>query len=528
MECEWICTCKNNFKCTAPCGAPCNRLPCNNRCTKNLPCGHQCPSLCGEICPTKQDYCQECIKEEKVNSMYSNFVVEFILFGELSSHDLSKDPLIILECGHPFAISTLDKIFEVDDLYEFSNDEEGNKNWVNLKPIPFDFSSFKLPSCSICRTPAKARRYGRIINAIRLYLSALEHNNRIRKEIGSIDKEFQNSIENEKDIFFNEFKSPKEAFNKAVKNQIVSLKKIEQKIDFLRNPKNNPITKMNDAIISFRKRKKSDTENFPYNLDRSTEVRLLQAHSKLSILQAQQTLLNMIKEVAKGNKKQNKKHSTNENFASSANLIEYDKYKISKIGDVAKLIQEGENDLDKALIICNGSELKRSLIQTMLLYADYELSCLITVLFYENVHLNFLKLPKYVDDVFTSPDIYRKKVRILIEPIKNEIEIKYSSDKEIQSQLEKIELKTNFLFNTASKEEMIEIFNLLSKEVGFGNGGFGGHWFQCPNGHIYAIGECGGAMQQSHCIECGATIGGGNHQLASGNRRADEFLAEVS
>ena len=24
-----------------------------------------------------------------------------------------------------------------------------------------------------------------------------------------------------------------------------------------------------------------------------------------------------------------------------------------------------------------------------------------------------------------------------------------------------------------------------------------GHWFKCPNGHIYAIGECGGAMQES-------------------------------
>ena len=22
-----------------------------------------------------------------------------------------------------------------------------------------------------------------------------------------------------------------------------------------------------------------------------------------------------------------------------------------------------------------------------------------------------------------------------------------------------------------------------------------GHWYQCPNGHVYAIGECGGAMQ---------------------------------
>lgn len=34
-----------------------------------------------------------------------------------------------------------------------------------------------------------------------------------------------------------------------------------------------------------------------------------------------------------------------------------------------------------------------------------------------------------------------------------------------------------------------------------------GHWFRCPNGHIYAIGDCGGAMEISKCNECGAAIG---------------------
>ncbi|XP_061687607.1 NFX1-type zinc finger-containing protein 1 [Syngnathoides biaculeatus] len=44
-----------------------------------------------------------------------------------------------------------------------------------------------------------------------------------------------------------------------------------------------------------------------------------------------------------------------------------------------------------------------------------------------------------------------------------------------------------------------------------------GHWYQCPNGHIYVITECGGAMEARRCTECDATIGGSNHRLASGN-----------
>eukprot|EP00794_Sanderia_malayensis_P005584 gene5584-6273_t len=50
-----------------------------------------------------------------------------------------------------------------------------------------------------------------------------------------------------------------------------------------------------------------------------------------------------------------------------------------------------------------------------------------------------------------------------------------------------------------------------------------GHWYKCKNGHVYAIGECGGAMEESKCPECKEVIGGGNHDLAAGNEHAGEF-----
>jgi len=48
-----------------------------------------------------------------------------------------------------------------------------------------------------------------------------------------------------------------------------------------------------------------------------------------------------------------------------------------------------------------------------------------------------------------------------------------------------------------------------------------GHWYTCPNGHIFSIGNCGGAVQVGRCNECGAAIGGSGYVLASGNRDAD-------
>lgn len=43
-----------------------------------------------------------------------------------------------------------------------------------------------------------------------------------------------------------------------------------------------------------------------------------------------------------------------------------------------------------------------------------------------------------------------------------------------------------------------------------------GHWFKCANGHPFIITECGGAMMQSICNECGVPIGGSNHRLLHG------------
>ena len=50
-----------------------------------------------------------------------------------------------------------------------------------------------------------------------------------------------------------------------------------------------------------------------------------------------------------------------------------------------------------------------------------------------------------------------------------------------------------------------------------------GSWYKCPNGHVYNIGQCGGAMEESKCPECNSTIGGGSHHLREDNTRTQGF-----
>jgi hypothetical protein len=86
-------------------------------------------------------------------------------------------------------------------------------------------------------------------------------------------------------------------------------------------------------------------------------------------------------------------------------------------------------------------------------------------------------------------------------------------------------MKTSFLDPTRELREVVAAMNLVQ---GYNYGGnWSSHWYECPNGHPYFIGECGGAMQVSTCIECGAAVGGTSHQLNDTNRPAQGLIARV-
>jgi RZ type zinc finger domain len=58
----------------------------------------------------------------------------------------------------------------------------------------------------------------------------------------------------------------------------------------------------------------------------------------------------------------------------------------------------------------------------------------------------------------------------------------------------------------ALDEQMAMLQQSLSSSLG---------WYRCPNGHLYAIGECTRPMEVGQCVDCGAEIGGRNHQNVS-------------
>ena len=149
-KCEWAC--EHQGACAMPCAAPCNRLPCDKRCARLLPCSHRCPSLCGEICPT--NLCKIC-------GMAQDARVDLLEMKTYAEIDVDLTPVVVLACGHFFTAETLDGLVGMGTAY--LSDREGRFTAL----ADFSDAFAKIPLCPDCNRPVRqyaTRRYNRIIN----------------------------------------------------------------------------------------------------------------------------------------------------------------------------------------------------------------------------------------------------------------------------------------------------------------------------------------------------------------------------
>ncbi|MDI1487639.1 MAG: hypothetical protein OHK93_006909 [Ramalina farinacea] len=73
-------------------------------------------------------------------------------------------------------------------------------------------------------------------------------------------------------------------------------------------------------------------------------------------------------------------------------------------------------------------------------------------------------------------------------------------------------------YTSVESDEKQAIYNAMAQEFQ-GTG----HWYYCENAHPFTIGECGMPMQASRCPQCGARVGGQNHDLVEGVTRAADL-----
>ena len=261
-RCEW--TCEHEGPCIEPCGAPCTRKLCDKRCAKLLPCGHQCPSVCGEVCPNPDIACKLCARPNA-----QRHVVDLILFQTLEDYSVEENgPLIALACGHVYSMESLDGLMQLAHHY----DRDADLRWGAPKQVTGQLN--KMISCPDCRVPITGvLRYGRVINKSLLDIMTCKFQVAGERKLGFLRKQLHEVPHTE---------SAEEKHSRKL------LKHIESQLRDMRDTK-HPLQKIYEAARSKSSRASAQLLSIPA-LDQS-----VQAASRLLLLEIKVKFFEMAK-----------------------------------------------------------------------------------------------------------------------------------------------------------------------------------------------------------------------------------------
>jgi hypothetical protein len=498
--CTW--SCEHMGECGMPCSAPCDRLPCDQRCSKLLQCGHQCPGLCGEICPEK--YCHIC--SEKQDSRVD--LLEMKTYGEI---DVNETPIVVLGCGHFFTTETLDGLIGMTEVYSINQ----LGAFDGLKCISTALAH-SIPRCPDCQCPVRqyvTPRYNRIINRAvmdemskRFVVNGKTELQQLEKRLTALEEALEKSRLNITDsitavatathgrgswVVDRQF----QRIDNALQDRYGAPRRFERAVILFQrsiDDRHQPARKLHDATVHAIRNKPLDALmtnlNVAHSLPDVPLDRQIAMGGKMIQIKTECAILEDKFEIARA------LHST-----SASTSV--------KIPGVAphRLAKPFLQMCKSFIAACNTESLPKYAVEASLYYGK------IARLFQASCHMakedmegsEYVKTAKefldhakeLCDEPFQNADILRKAAEDLNELLGRE------------------------WYESVTDEEIAQIKAAMVS----GSGGIvthSGHWYNCANGHPFAIGDCGMPMEQARCPECGAPIGGQHHTAVAGVTRA--------
>ncbi|KAF5243075.1 hypothetical protein FAUST_2993 [Fusarium austroamericanum] len=492
-------------QCTAPCAAPCNWVPCSLRCDKLLECGHQCPSLCGEVCPTST-FCQVCATD-KIKSV----CVDFIMMAEYRDIDLNEEPCIFPSCGHFLTVSSMDG--QMGMAAHYTLDANGLPTQILRASEPFSLDGQGIKSCPTCRGSLRSvSRYGRIVR---------------RAMLDEATKKFISWSNNGYLLLASRLVTEKERLaalkspgivdrNARADVNLTVAGSRQRQLQLLReyvDTRYDSILQFRKTIVSYATKVKKEEQPFQ-------RVANLVKHSNLHRGRQSEFKYDQAVIQSKGA------------LLASALLLKCDILILSDLfgllvgGKVRFSASDVKINFSCFMIDCNAliKDAKTALYpreeaQGHLFYAQ------LCVLSRQSASAK-AKLAQPSDAtsvseaaaVSESLDQLRDtglghifEARGLLEQNPSALVLKNEIDAAEEG------LKGG-VYRPVTAEELRQVYAASMGELR-GTG----HWYMCRNGHPFTINNCGMAMEEATCPECGAPIGGRNHQSVAGVRHAAEI-----
>ncbi|KAG6009649.1 hypothetical protein E4U21_001713 [Claviceps maximensis] len=509
---------ESHGKCRQICGQKYSACPhsCSDTCHDEKdcpPCRKECevrcsPSVCGETCPDRK-YCQECASDEiKATS------VDFFEWTEYSQIDLDQDPCIFPDCGHFLTVASMDGVMEMPSHYEL--DSTGRPVDIYKVSEPFSMDKTGVSVCPNCRGSLRnIARYGRIVR---------------RATLDEATKKFISWSSAKHYSLASSLLELETALKTAVGLDVV--------INSL--PVAQHIAKPNP------KRRTIVIPRFSYLSCLDRDVSMTRYGSLIKHWKKIDGFVSEVKEeeqpfqrVAELVRHTNRQRRTQKQFRFDDSVIQVKGFlealllrlhcELCIMSDFV-FSTKGPADLPSGYLLDLTSQLQDcDLVMQLAQKATYP-KWQVQGLIYK-AHLCAVQSRIFVvvataaagakssantrenDDGGGSRDLRLKQQANDHLKQARELIAKFDSAKELEGELALVqELVDSGLQRPATKEELRAAFNAMSRELGSDTG----HWYTCANGHYFTIGECGRPMEQSRCPDCGARIGGQNHNMVDG------------
>ncbi|KAL4424087.1 hypothetical protein ABPG75_001388 [Micractinium tetrahymenae] len=527
--------------CPLPCGAPCCRLPCDRRCERRLSCGCRCPSICGEPCPSRE-FCIHCgsdkIKPSALVLAAGNPAVCLppCLPAE---EEVDEDPLVLLPCKHGFTLSFMDGHMCLAEAYDAGSDGA----WTEPLPLKREMAARK--TCMLCRQPLpQIFRYGRVLN---------------KHVMDTAQKKFAQHTSARLQALHTELRAYAEAVQAArggAGGQPTTLLQRGQQllgtrcqlVAFASKPPSQDVySKSRASLLRAAEERGLDAAAVEDALRHlvmpqpdvapvmeaclgHVQVRMAVCQGAIRACQAAAARPAPRAAAARAAATATEPSTAgHERLRGLAAAVEAEQG--AALSDV-RLLEDMAERRGLPCKLVSAHHLHAQLLLTQALSLEGRRSAALSAALGVQHSTHVSQLASRRQELLQQAEEACRAALAAAAPRQGQQQLEGLREQaaEVARLLARID-KVKQQKEGITPEELREVFQAMTAaDPTLGSAwswNNAGHWFSCSCGHIYSIGECGGATQQARCPECGATIGGSSHTLAAGNRSATEFLQAV-
>lgn len=476
--CQWSCP---HHTCLLDCDEPCTRPKCDARCTKTLErCGHQCFGLCGETCPPlcPTCYCGENGEEEEAwqkKVAERVYVDNYIIFEndleeycsgkiqEEAPDDVANRIAQMPCCKYLITIGFLDQ-----NIKAWNEEQESGKIGLGL------------PRCPLCSTPfgpTTVRRYSYLVKTSCKDLPQIYDLQ--RKQLKEITEQNRRAITRATNVLLFGVEVEDEKLDQPNENLEEYWDHMEKRKDVELLGDMNKLQEWKSRLMDLKKPVEMEMTKRNWRLKSHTDFKLLMTWCM--------TVEPVLPSV----------YATAAAFLNFVQLRPLQQNAAQVIADIHATLHS------YCQYLLRNHFLEERVAKQFALTVEW-LGCLFTVM---------------VNDTNRGRAMMTLKHKAFFQRLYLPSAEKYA---QLSVDLKKLEEMVVTLGRPSQEKFNRNFLRGISKALGLS----AGQWFRCPEGHMYAIGECGGAMQRSRCPECGAVIGGEQHAVVKTNQFAGGILED--